>query len=53
MRQAILAKARSIASREPMKARAALYRFAAARGYDFDKAKVIINQCLKCDDEME
>ena len=53
MRQAILAKARSMASREPMKARAALSRCAAARGYDFDKAKAIINQCLKCDDEME
>ncbi|MGN0206051.1 MAG: regulatory protein RecX [Muribaculaceae bacterium] len=53
MRQAILAKARSMASREPLKARASLYRFAASRGYDFEKAKAIINQCLNCDDEME
>ena len=46
---ALRAKLRSVAGREPVQRRAALFRFAASRGFEPDVISQAINEILKND----
>lgn len=50
MKRSLMAKARSVSKREQAKAKAALYRFAASRGYEIDLARIYINRFFSTDD---